>query len=67
MDSSIYLVEIAQFQDLILQKQKFYFTQPSGIFLLATCQHARSGEQTGYNLPVLSHKIQLLAHAHFPI
>ena len=35
MDTSIYLVKSAQFPDLILQKQKFQFTQLSGIFLLA--------------------------------
>ena len=35
-DSLKYSVEIAQFQDLIYKKQKFYFVQRSGIFLLAT-------------------------------
>ena len=34
-DSSIYKVEIAQFQDFMLQKQKFQFAQPSWIFLWA--------------------------------
>ena len=42
MDSSIYLVETAQFRDLNLQKQNFLSAQPSAIFLLDARRHARS-------------------------
>ena len=49
IDSLKYSVLIAQYRDLILQKQKFYFAQPTGIFLLATwprCSITWSGHVT---------------------
>ena len=37
MDSSGYSVEIGQFHDFLLKKQKLHIAQHCGIFLLATC------------------------------
>ena len=66
-DSSIYKVEIAQFQDLILQTIKILIRPPSWDFpigyMIDMLGHVT---KTGYKYPVLSHNFQLLAPAHLP-